>query len=49
MANIIGIAVLAVLVGLAAGYLYKEKKRGARCVGCPYCSSCSGTCGEKAE
>lgn len=54
MENIIIIAVLAVIVGLAAGYVYKAKKSGRKCIGCPdgcSChskeSSCSCGCCEK--
>ena len=43
MVNLIVIAVVALILGLAAGYVYKEKKKGTVCVGCPY----SGTCGKK--
>ena len=44
MVNIIALAVIGLIVGAAAGYVYKEKKRGARCVGCPYAGSCGGSC-----
>ena len=40
MANIIIIGVLAVVLGAAAGYVYKSKKAGHKCIGCP-----SGGCG----
>lgn len=43
MTDVIIIAVVAVIVGLAVGYIYKEKKRGAHCIGCPS-GSCSSTC-----
>ncbi len=48
--NIILILVIAVIIGLAAAYILKEKKRGVKCIGCPSgcsCSSggCSGNCG----
>ena len=49
MINYIALAVLAALVGLAAGYLYRQKKRGARCAGCPYGGSCGGSCSCKSE
>ena len=44
MANIIVIAVVGLIVGLAGGYIYKEKKRGVKCIGCPEGCSCSGNC-----
>ena len=44
MVNLIAFAAVAAAVGLAAGYIYKEKKRGVRCVGCPDGGSCGGNC-----
>ena len=44
MVNLIAIAVIGGIVGLAAGYVYKEKKRGTRCIGCPSGGSCGGNC-----
>jgi len=50
MENIIIVAVLAVVIGIAARYLYKAKKRGAVCIGCPS-GGCSGhcACGNEAD
>lgn len=45
MENFIIIAVVAGIIGLAAGYIHREKKRGARCIGCPHGCSCKGKCG----
>ena len=47
MKNIIIVAILLVIVGLAAFYVYKAKKKGKKCIGCPdscscSCSNCSG-------
>ena len=48
MADLIIIAVVAVIIGLAAGYVYKAKKKGTKCIGCPSggCASCpsNGCC-----
>ena len=47
IADYIIIAVIALILGLAAGYVYKAKKSGKKCIGCPYsgsCSSCKGSC-----
>ena len=41
MTDFIIILILAVIVFLAAGYIYKAKKSGKTCIGCPN----SGTCG----
>lgn len=53
MENLIILAVVAVILTLSGRYLYKAKKRGARCIGCPGGCSCNGTCGccqcEKSE
>ena len=52
MENIIIIAVVVIIVALAGGYVYKAKKNGQKCIGCPdscSCSAkeggCSGCCG----
>ena len=48
MENLLIIAVVLLVVGLAARFIYKEKKRGVKCVGCPYsetCGSGGGSCG----
>lgn len=39
------IAVVLVIVGGAALYIYKAKKSGKKCIGCPDSGSCSGKCG----
>ena len=44
MTDVIVLAVLAVIVGLAARYVYKAKKSGAKCIGCPVEGGCSGKC-----
>ena len=44
MVDLIAFAAVSVIVGAAAGYVYKEKKRGTKCIGCPEGSSCSGHC-----
>ena len=45
MKDIVIIAIVAVIIGLAAFYVYKAKKSGKKCIGCPDGSSCSGKCG----
>jgi len=49
--NVIIIAILACIIGYSAYYLYKAKKGGAACIGCPASGKCTGkcTCCEKAE
>lgn len=46
MGNILVLIVLGVLVGLAAGSLWKQKKQGGCCGSC---SHCSGNCAFKQE
>ena len=40
MANILTAALLALILGGAALYLYRAKKKGRRCVGCPDSAAC---------
>ncbi len=40
MDNFIIIAVILIIVGLAGAYVYKAKKKGVKCVGCPDSGSC---------
>lgn len=40
MSNIVIVIVLAVILGTASLHLYKQKKRGARCIGCPAGCNC---------
>ncbi len=46
MENLIIGIVLLVIIGFAARYVYKAKKNGAKCIGCPSggCCSKSGGC-----
>ena len=45
MENIIIIVILLVIVGGIGYYLYRAKKRGQKCIGCPYSKGCGGNCG----
>ncbi len=47
MQNILIILIIAVIVINIIIYLYKEKKSGAKCVGCPYAKQCGGGCNGK--
>ena len=57
MENAIVIAVLVIVVGAASWYIYKAKKSGKKCIGCPdsgtccsgCCSGCSRGCGGEEE
>jgi len=46
MTDFIIIAILLAIIGGIVLYLYKAKKRGQTCIGCPYAKQCgSGKCG----
>lgn len=52
MTDFIIIAVLVLIVGLAAAYVIRAKKRGQKCIGCPYsktCSSCGCGCSNQQD
>ncbi len=42
MTNIILVAVLVIIIGGASGYIYKAKKSGVKCIGCPAGKTCGG-------
>ncbi len=44
MANIIAGAVICLIVGWAIRYIYKEKKKGTHCIGCPMAGNCHKAC-----
>ena len=44
MKNLIIIVILAVILGFAAWYVYKSRKSGKKCIGCPHGATCSGKC-----
>lgn len=44
MTNVIVLLVVGLIVGGAAGYIHKEKKRGVKCIGCPDSATCGGNC-----
>ena len=44
MIDFIIIAVVAVILGMAGGYVWKSVKAGKTCIGCPDSGSCSGNC-----
>ena len=44
MENLILIAVIFIILAAAVGYLLMAKKRGDKCVGCPYVKKCNNFC-----
>lgn len=56
MENIIVLAIVVVVIGLAIGYIVKAKRSGKKCIGCPDGGSCGkstgcgcGCCGDEKE
>ena len=44
MIDLIIAAIILAILGGAAFYIYKAKKSGAKCIGCPDAKHCSGHC-----
>ena len=40
LATVLAVIVLAAVVFFAGRYICREKKRGVKCIGCPYAGSC---------
>lgn len=45
MADLIILAIVALIIGVAVAYIVKAKKSGVKCIGCPH----GGTCGKCAS
>ncbi len=45
MTDFIVIFLLLAIVGGAGWYVYRAKKQGQKCIGCPHAKNCSGGCG----
>ena len=52
MVDLILIFVIAAILGSVIGFIWKSKKAGHKCIGCPdsktcsgHCSGCGGSCG----
>ncbi len=41
LVNVIATLIIVAIVGAACYYIYKEKKKGTRCIGCPMAGNCS--------
>lgn len=44
MMDILIVLILLLICGGAGHYIYKAKKRGQACVGCPHAKTCGGKC-----
>ncbi len=47
--DIIITIILLAIIGFAVGYIVKSKKRGEKCIGCPYSKQCGGNCGDNRD
>ena len=47
MENLIAVVILALILFVAIRYVVRAKRRGEKCVGCPYAKECGGgkSCG----
>lgn len=39
------VLILVLILGGAAFYIYRAKKKGVKCIGCPDAKTCGGNCG----
>lgn len=44
MGDWIVVGILLIIIGAAIRFIWKEKKKGRRCIGCPASGCCSGNC-----
>lgn len=44
MMNVVIVLILLFILGGASYYIYRSKKRGVKCIGCPYAGQCHGGC-----
>ena len=44
MVNVIVVVILVAIAVSIIWYLYRAKKRGETCIGCPYAKQCVGKC-----
>lgn len=47
MEDIIITAIILLIIAAVTVYIVKAKKRGEKCIGCPYSKKCKGGCKEK--
>lgn len=46
MSTLVGVIAIIVILALSIRYIYKEKKKGRKCIGCPFSEEgcCSNHC-----
>ena len=45
ISNIVIVVILIAITSAIVFYLIKAKRRGDKCIGCPYAKQCGGNCG----
>lgn len=46
MRDLIILFVTVLIILLALFYIIRQRKKGNKCIGCPYCSCCNKKCGK---
>ena len=49
MTDLIVVAIILLIVGIAVTYIVKEKKKGVKCIGCPAAGACAHKCSSAGE
>lgn len=47
MENLIIVLIVSAIVAAIVFYLIRAKRRGEKCIGCPYAKECAGKCKDK--
>lgn len=43
--NTVVVIILVAIIAAIVLYIFRQKKRGVTCIGCPYAKQCGGNCG----
>jgi radical SAM protein with 4Fe4S-binding SPASM domain len=49
IANVVALVIVLAVVGGAVYYIYKNRKKGVKCIGCPYAATCNHGCTGQAK
>lgn len=44
MIDVIVVSVIVIVIAAASFYIYRAKKKGQKCIGCPCSKDCKGSC-----
>lgn len=47
--NIIIIVSVVLIISAVTFYIVKQKKKGVKCIGCPYAKQCGGSCSSEPD